>query len=302
MSESKFWCFTLNNPTDDEEQGVTDFLSSRDVTYGVFGRETGSSGTPHFQGFVILNRSRRLSFLRRKIARAHWSRRYANSTNEEARDYCRKDGDFEEFGTFPAGVTAGHRSDLDALIAWCDAFTEEHGRPPASPDIAKHQPHAYLKFPRFVALARHRAPRRQLEFGEPREWQLDLADKLSNPPEDDRTVEFYIDEDGEKGKTWFCRWMLTNNENCQVLGTGSFNDIANMIDDTKHIFLFNIGRGQMEKLCYPILEALKDKMVRSPKWHGRSLNWSENVHVIVFGNEEPDYTKLTAARYNVTRL
>lgn len=299
MSESKFWCFTLNNPTEDVEQVVTDFLSSGDVTYGIFGREVGESGTPHLQGFVILGRSRRLSFLRRKF-QAHWTRRHSNSTNEQARDYCKKDGDFEEFGEFPVSQQ-GRRSDLQSLIDWADAFTIANNRPPSSPDIAKHRPEAYLRYPRFRALCAHRAPRRQLEFGEPNEWQLDLAEYISNDA-DDRSVRFVIDPEGGKGKTWFCRWMLTNHEDVQILGVGRASDIANMVDDTKRIFLFNVARGQMEYLSYQILEALKDRLLISGKYHGRTMVWSTNVHVVVLGNEEPNYDKMTADRYDVITI
>lgn len=293
---TKFWCFTLNNPTEDVEQTVTDFLSSGDVAYGIFGREVGAAGTPHLQGFVILRRSRELSFLRRKF-QAHWSRRHANSTNEQARDYCKKDGDFEEFGEFPRGGQ-GHRNDLVELMAWAERFTTENGRPPSSPDIAKEQPLAYLKYPRFRALCAHRAPRRQLEFGEPNDWQLELFGELAVEA-DDRSVTFIVDEEGGKGKTWFCRYMYTNNDACQILGVGKAADIANMVDDTKHIYLFNVARGQMEFLSYSILEALKDRLLISGKYHGRTMVWTKKVHVVVLGNEHPNYEKMTADRYNV---
>lgn len=294
MTETRFWCFTLNNPTEDVEQTVTDFVSSRDVTYGIFGREVGESGTPHLQGFVILCRSRRLSYLRNKF-QAHWTRRHSNSTNEQARDYCKKDGDWEEFGEFPVSQQ-GRRNDLEELVAWADAFTAENGRPPASPDIAKHQPRAYLKYPRFRALAAHRAPARRLEFGEPNEWQRNLAQQLDGPA-DDRSIAWVIDPHGGKGKTWFCRWMLSNNPKVQILGVGRANDIANMVDETKSIFLFNVARGQMKFLSYPILEALKDRILISGKYHGRTMTWSENNHVVVLGNEEPEYDRLTEDRY-----
>lgn len=298
--ESAFWCFTLNNPTEDQEQHVTDFLSSSDCDYGIFGREVGESGTPHLQGFVILSRSRRLSFLRRKF-QAHWTVRHPTSTNTAARNYCRKDGDYEEFGTFRE-PHPGRRTDLEVLIDWADEFEREHGRPASFPDIVKYQPRAYLKYPRFRALCAHRATPRRLEFGEPKEWQSALRDELSNEP-DDRTIKFIVDPEGGKGKTWFCRWMLTEQpESVQIHSVGGFTNIAHMVDETKHIYLFNIGRGQMEHLCYPILEALKDRLLQSPKYHGRRLTWTRNTHVVVLSNEEPDYTKLTADRYDVVNM
>ena len=57
----KRWCFTINNPTDDdmfwedaENQEQFDFLA---VQY-----EVGEQGTPHYQGFVILKRKNRLTW------------------------------------------------------------------------------------------------------------------------------------------------------------------------------------------------------------------------------------------------
>lgn len=296
MSQSKFWCFTLNNPTEDEEQRVTDFCSSRHVVYGVFGRETGESGTPHLQGYVILNRSQRLSFLRARLSdRAHYE--VANGTPQQASDYCKKDGEFEEFGTLPVS-SQGRRTELDAVVEWIDSFIEENGRPPQSPDIAKHQPNAYIKFPRLVALAAHRGPRRQLEFGQLNEWQSTLKGRLDGAA-DDRSIDFVVDPEGGKGKTWFCRWMLTNSDAVQVLGVGRKEDIAHMLDTTKSIFLFNVARAQMEYLSYPLLESLKDRMVLSGKYNSRLKTWSQNVHVVVLGNEEPDMDKMTPDRYNI---
>jgi len=295
------WVFTINNPSDNDGRLVSDFLSSGNVTYGVVGRETGASGTPHLQGFVILRSPQRRSYLRNRICpRGHYER--ANGTSHQAATYCKKDGDFDEYGTLPE--RQGNRSDLDEVLAWVDEFTTTNGRPPASPDIAKHHPRAYLKYPRLQALASHRAPQRRLEFGEPNEWQREFLATLEEPV-DDRTIHFYVDTEGGKGKTWLCRYLLTEMpDDVQVLGVGKKSDLAYMVDETKHIFLFNVGRGQMEYLSYSLLEALKDKMLLSTKYQGRMKTWpsDRNTRVIVFSNELPDETKLTADRYWIKEL
>lgn len=303
MTSSR-WVFTLNNHTSDEVTALEAVLGDATrVRYGVFGREVGSSGTPHLQGFVILESAQRLSYLRRHLSsRAHFER--ARGTSVQARDYCQKDGDFVEFGTFPD--RAGQRNDLEELIKWSDEFTQEHGRPPSSPDIAKHQPRAYLKYPRFRALAAHRAPPRQLEFGEPNsDWQRNLIDELEGEP-DDRRVTFVVDCEGGKGKTWMCRYLLTKRPvDVQVLGIGRKNDLAHMVDETKTVFLFNIGRNQMEYLSYAILEELKDRLVVSTKYSG-STKLLKPCHVVVFSNEHPDMTRLTStdgvSRYNIVNI
>lgn len=302
MSQSKFWCFTLNNPTDDDEQAVGSFLGSRFVSYGIIGRETApDTGTSHFQGFVILHRAQRLSYLRNRLSpRAHYE--IARGTPQQAADYCKKEGNFEEYGTFPESAQ-GRRTDLDRLVEWVDEFTEANGRPPNSPDFAKHQPKGYIKYPRLVRAANLRGPVRKLEFGEPNEWQTELHRKLTQDEADDRTVDFYIDEEGGKGKTWFCRYMMTEYpDDVQILGVGKKEDIAHMLDENKSIFLFNVARTQMEFLSYPLLESLKDRMVLSGKYNSRMKTWTKKVHVVVLGNEMPNMDKMTADRYNIIEI
>lgn len=86
---AKRWCFTINNPTDDdmfwedaEQQEKFDFLA---VQY-----EVGEQGTPHYQGFVILKRRNRLTWLKSNFnSRAHWEK--TRGTDSEAAGYCMKD-------------------------------------------------------------------------------------------------------------------------------------------------------------------------------------------------------------------
>lgn len=105
---SRRWCFTLNNPTADDE---TTF-STVEATYTIFGRETGDSGTPHLQGFVIFANPKRLSGVKKVHSRCHWE--VARGTSLEASEYCKKDGDFLIFGDLPA--SQGRRNDLTSAI------------------------------------------------------------------------------------------------------------------------------------------------------------------------------------------
>lgn len=95
MSTSKRWCFTLNNWKADE---LTKILALTCV-YLIVGRETGENGTPHLQGFVIFDKNYRLSGVKKIIDRAHWEA--ARGSTEQASDYCKKDGDYEEKGKRP---------------------------------------------------------------------------------------------------------------------------------------------------------------------------------------------------------
>ena len=89
------WVFTLNNYTESDYDALSSYYR-----YLVVGKEVGDSGTPHLQGYVILNKRSRLSALKKLLPRAHWEIR--KGSHEQARDYCMKDGDYIEDGEPPA--------------------------------------------------------------------------------------------------------------------------------------------------------------------------------------------------------
>jgi len=122
-------------------------------------------------------------------------------------------------------------------------------------------------------------------------------------PADDRTVVFYVDKEGGKGKSFFIRWMFTKYPTkVQMLGVGKRDDFAFVIDKSKSIFLINVPRGGMEFLQYTILEQLKDRTIYSPKYQGEMKVLSSKCHVAVFCNEAPDMEKMSIDRYKVVEI
>lgn len=290
-------CFTINNPTIEEIVLLDVHLDSDLVTYAVYGHELSSTGTPHLQGFAIYSAPTRL----RSLSRDHFQRAHlepARGTSQQARDYCKKDGDFREFGVFPDG--GGRRNDLAAIIEWADEFQSRTGAAARSPDVAIAQPVAYIRYPRLVRALFHRQPAVEFDRGERRRWQHELEHALTNVEPDDRTVKFYVDEEGAKGKSWFCRYMLaTYPQRVQLLGVGRVADITYAIDITKSIFLFNIPRQTMEHLQYRVLEMLKDRVIFVTKYQSETRIIRHKVHVVVFSNEYPDMNKMSVDRYDV---
>lgn len=102
--QSTKWCFTLNNWTLSEYAHIIAWQSMAHVRYLVVGKELGAQMTAHLQGYVVFSSNKRLSALRTYLPRAHWEA--ARGNHAQAADYCKKDGDFVEYGDVPLGRQA----------------------------------------------------------------------------------------------------------------------------------------------------------------------------------------------------
>lgn len=294
QNAAKRWCFTINNYTPAEQQAILD--SADNFDYLVVGRELGDSGTPHLQGFLILQTKLRLRNVKALpgFQRAHLE--VARGTPKEASDYCKKDSDFSEFGTLPSGQ--GKRSEFDTLKEWI----KSQDTTPTHRDLAERFPSLWGRYRSSVlSFLELFGPRPALVDGTLREWQSELDTVIQEEP-GDREVIFVTDPEGNKGKSWLIRYWITKREDVQRLSVGKRDDLAYAIDASKRVFVFDIPRGNMEYLQYGILEQLKDRMVFSPKYDSREKVLHHQPHVIVFSNEPPEMDKMTADRYKIINL
>lgn len=94
---SRGWCFTLNNPTDDDQLRVSKLCD--DARYAIAGKEVGELGTSHLQGYVYFTHPCTMGRVKRLLPRAHIEMQ--RGTCNQAIQYCKKDGDFEEWGEAP---------------------------------------------------------------------------------------------------------------------------------------------------------------------------------------------------------
>lgn len=293
--QSTRWVFTLNNYTAAEVAALTELGNAESTKYLVFGRETAASGTPHLQGFVIFTTNQRLRAARALLSsRAHLE--VARGTSVQAATYCKKENDFEEFGSVPA--QQGKRNDFADFKEW---LLEQPTKPTAR-RIADEFPSLFIRYGRIMEWVDLVYPPPELVTGTPRAWQSDLAERL-DADANDRSIIFVVDPIGGCGKSWFVRWWLSRfGELTQRLSIGKRDDLAYAIDESKRFFLFDIPRSQSEFLQYSILEQLKDRLVFSPKYVSRTKTLTHTPHVVVFMNEEPDRNKLSHDRYTVLNI
>lgn len=107
-TRSRGWCFTINNYADETIAA----LKGIECQYLVFGRETApTTGTPHLQGFVYFDTLKSFSVLKKLLPEGtHIERAKGNCAQN--REYCTKDGAFEEQGTLPI---QGKRTDIQTI-------------------------------------------------------------------------------------------------------------------------------------------------------------------------------------------
>jgi hypothetical protein len=100
--------FTLNNYTDDEVTALNQIGLSIDtgaiVRFIIWGKEIApSTRTPHLQGYVEFTAKRTPRQVHDVVGQRAWVEP-RRGTQEQAIQYCKKEGDFTEFGTASTGV------------------------------------------------------------------------------------------------------------------------------------------------------------------------------------------------------
>lgn len=138
-------------------------------------------------------------------------------------------------------------------------------------------------------------------------WQKNLVSILQKEP-DDRTIHWYWSEEGNVGKTSFCKYL------CATMGAimlgGKSGDMMNCIVDymknnngcTPEIILINLPRSfNSDYLSYPGLESVKDMCFYSGKYEGGQVV-GNSPHLVIFANEEPNECKLSDDRWNIKEI
>nr|BBF98081.1 replication-associated protein [Paguma larvata circovirus] len=131
------WCFTLNNWTPEEWDSITQVLGPT-VKYLCVGKEVGREGTQHLQGYMELKKRKRLKQVKDMpgLQRAHLEA--AKGSSSQAAEYCKKDGDYLEFGK--PGNDQGKRTDLNEA---CRILRESNGSLRA---VAEQQEAVFVKY------------------------------------------------------------------------------------------------------------------------------------------------------------
>lgn len=143
---AKYWCFTLNNPTEEPTTFIARINALRSVTACVFQTERGESGTEHWQGYIEMSKSRPMSQVKAIIrGNPHLEKR--RGTAEQAIQYCKKPqtrirGPWE-CGTFSPTRKPGQRTDLEAIVTTMETAT-------SLTEVVREHPAASIRYSRGI--------------------------------------------------------------------------------------------------------------------------------------------------------
>lgn len=301
------WLFVLNNYTEQEEEDISRLFDdkSKKIKYIVFGREIApSTGTPHLQGFVQFDSKYRPTVSgviktfgvgRNGVNPIHFKISTCRNPSDAA-EYCKKDGDFVQFGKFPEAPIQGKDSALLNCIADMKAGM-------TNPKIIRDcYPAVYSKHSKLLQelIQDYRVPP-EVEKHPLRIWQQDLYAKLIRPA-NDREIIFVVDPIGNCGKTWFHRYYrdIFPTGIAQMIPNSNFREMSYHLNADIKVMFIDVRRSS-EKIDYNFLEAVKDGEVDSNKYTPY-LKCLKKVHVVVFTNHEPCMISLSRDRYVLLRV
>lgn len=118
---SKYWVYTINNPEEEDNPTGWEWSEQPKVVYSIWQLEIGECGTPHYQGYCVLEQRAELSGVKKLSDRAHWEpRRPGANAHAKAVAYCSKedtraDGPWEIGRDTEVPDGPGKRNDLLAL-------------------------------------------------------------------------------------------------------------------------------------------------------------------------------------------
>lgn len=114
------YCFTINNPTDNDIIALNQAYGAGKCRYLCYGHEVGEDGTYHLQGYIHFYSQTTFGTCKRLIGgRAHIEAR--KGSIEQAIDYCKKDGQFEEFGEKPISPAIKNKTDWAEILKRAEA-------------------------------------------------------------------------------------------------------------------------------------------------------------------------------------
>jgi len=142
---------------------------------------------------------------------------------------------------------------------------------------------------------------RPIELDEPRGWQLEVLEIISQKP-DKRTIHWFWEPDGGVGKSELAMWLYHRRN--AFVGRGKAADVFYLMSKTserREVFVLDYPKHQVEFINYGMLEEMKNGFVFSGKYESGVITFPR-PHVFVFANVPPETERMSKGRFHVVRI
>lgn len=299
MGGSKYWCYTINNPTSFEFTKIPS-------EYHIWQLEQGDKETQHVQGYITFSCKKVFNTVKKLFSDAGSDQvhlEYRRGTHDEAKSYCMKEdtrleGPFESGSDEKIPKKKGERMDLLEVKKLIDEGKEDY-------DIYQTNFSAMLLYQKnfhnykriILDKKEEKLMKEEFEDFMLRPWQVQVLEELEN--QNDRQVLWIVDEEGGKGKTTLARWLQIHS-NAFYSSGGRYGDIAYAYNN-QDIVIFDYTRATKEFVNYDIIEAFKNGLIWCSKYESKIIR-KKGIKVICFSNWTPDKEKMSKDRWNIITL
>lgn len=274
---------------------LRDDESNDKIKYYVMGIEIcPTTNKKHIQGYIYYRDARTFSAVKKDFPTAHIEARSEQSTPQQASDYCKKEGNWEERGVLPVDKRG-------KVNEWKD-IVEDIKNGTTLEDLTMKYPEAAIRYcagiKNMYELHRPKHKFSILEkYGKYNNIQTKIIQYVDAPTHD-REIYWVYDPKGGCGKTDLANHLISNN-NFLVFGNAKTADVALAWNGENVIF--DYSRSQQDHINYGVIEDIKNGRIFSGKYQSCTKLYAR-PKVLVFANFLPDYGKMSSDRWNIQEV
>jgi len=274
---------------------LRDDESNDKIKYYVMGMETcPTTNKKHIQGYIYYKDARTFSAVKKDFPTSHIEARLAESTPQQAADYCKKEKQYEERGVLPVDKRG-------KVNEWKDIVEDIQGGMNLQ-ELTEKYPEASIRYcagiKNMYELHRPKHKFSILEkYGKYNNIQTKIIQYVDAPTHD-REIFWVYDPKGGCGKTDLANHLISNN-NFLVFGNAKTADVALAWNGENVIF--DYSRSQQDHINYGVIEDIKNGRIFSGKYQSCTKLYAR-PKVLVFANFLPDYGKMSIDRWNIQEV
>ncbi|AGC55146.1 replication associated protein [Cyanoramphus nest associated circular X DNA virus] len=306
--QRKRWCFTVNNYTEDEFNSIKQNFCERVAKFAVMGREIGSGGVPHLQGFISLQNKVRLTGIKAIVGqRAHVEP--AKGTDQKNLEYCTKSCGVDGatiYGVPAGGVTEkGGGTPLSRRALECvrkrsagTSISELLDDDTLAPAYIVHKRAIEECASDIAGAQQFQAERARYATTRWKPFQFNILKICMQEPHP-RAVHWFWDAEGNTGKTFIAKYLVLLHDAVRF-ENGKSADIKYAYKGQR-IVIFDFSRSQTDHINYEVMESVKNGIVFSPKYES-GMKVFRTPHMICFANERPDTSNMSMDRWEIHEI